>query len=168
MKSKWQLNIVVYCAVVPEQPRDLRGEAMSSTTIQLEWTAPHTVGSDPVTSYELYYNDSTRRQNVHLTISAPVNSYLLEDLSPNSVYHIRILATTSHGEGPTTAAISVHTKEDGELMTTYQPHFEVVFSSSPTVILSTLVHIRQPRHFRIAIFTAGCASINCTATQYRC
>jgi len=101
---------------VPEQPRDLRGEAVSATAIQLEWSAPHTVGSDPVTSYELYYNDSTRRQNVHLTISPPVNSYLLEDLSPSSVYHIRVSATTSHGEGPTTAAISVHTEEAGEFV----------------------------------------------------
>jgi len=108
--------MVVCCAVVPEQPRDLRGEAMSSTAIRLEWIATQTVGSDPVTSYELYYNDSTRRQNVHLTISAPVDSYLLEDLSPNSVYHIRMSATTLHGEGPTTAAISVRTNEDGELI----------------------------------------------------
>jgi len=101
---------------VPEQPRNLRGEAVSSTSIQLEWSAPHTVGSDPVTSYELYYNDSTRRQNVHLTISPPVNSYLLEDLSPYSEYHIRLSATTSHGEGPMTAALSIRTKEAGEFV----------------------------------------------------
>jgi len=100
---------------VPEQPRDLRGEAVSPTAIQLEWSAPQTVGSDPVISYELYYNDSTRRQNVHLSISPPVDSHLLEDLSPNSVYHVRVSATTSHGEGPTTAAISVRTNEAGEL-----------------------------------------------------
>ena len=105
--------------VVPEQPRDLRGEAVSATAIQLEWTAPHTVGSDPVTSYELYYNDSTRRQNVHLTISAPVDSYLLEDLSANSVYNIRVSAATSHGEGPTTAAISVRTREAGEFVISF-------------------------------------------------
>jgi len=103
------------CCVVPEQPRNLRGEVVSSTSIQLSWSAPDTVGSEPVTSYELYYNDSLRRQNVHVTISPPVESYLLEDLSPNSVYYIRVSATTSHGEGPTTAAISVRTDEAGEL-----------------------------------------------------
>jgi len=119
--------VFVLCAVVPEQPRDLRGEAVSSTAIQLQWSAPHTIGSDPVTSYELYYNDSTRRQNVHLTISPPVDSHLLEDLSPNSVYHIRVSATTSHGEGPTTAAISVRTNEAGELMmTNFVYHIAVV------------------------------------------
>lgn len=100
---------------MPEQPRNLRGEVVSSTSIQLSWSAPDTVGSEPVTSYELYYNDSLRRQNVHVTISPPVESYLLEDLSPNSVYYIRVSATTSHGEGPTTAAISVRTDEAGEL-----------------------------------------------------
>ena len=67
---------------VPEQPRNLRGESVSATSIRLTWTAPHTVGSDPVTSYKLYYNDSTCRNNVHLTISPPVSSYLLEHLSP--------------------------------------------------------------------------------------
>jgi len=87
---------------------------VSATAIQLDWSAPHTVGSDPVTSYELYYNDSTRRQNVHLTIDPPVESYLLEDLSPYSVYQIRVSATTSHGEGPMTAALSIRTKEAGE------------------------------------------------------
>lgn len=102
------------CSTVPEQPRNLRGEAMSPSSIQLHWSAPHTLGLDPITSYELYYNDSTRRQNVHLTISPPVETYLLEDLSPDSVYHIRVSATTSHGEGPTTAAINVRTNEDGQ------------------------------------------------------
>ena len=102
---------------MPEQPRNLRGEAVSSTAIRLEWTAPHTVGSNPVTSYELYYNDSTRRQHVHLTISPPVNSYLLEDLSPNSIYNVRVSATTSHGEGPASATISIRTEEAGEFVT---------------------------------------------------
>jgi len=108
--------LAVNCVAVPEQPRDLRGEAVSSTSIRVVWSAPHTVGSDPVTSYKLYYNDSTRRQNVQLTILARVNSYLIEDLSPNTVYHIRLSATTSHGEGPMTAAVSVRTDEDGELV----------------------------------------------------
>lgn len=104
--------------LVPEQPRNLHGEAVSATAIQLEWTAPHTVNSNPVTSYELYYNDSTRRQNVHLTISPPVLSYMLEDLSPNSIYDIRLSAVTSHGEGPTTASLSVRTKEAGGFVLT--------------------------------------------------
>lgn len=113
-KYRDYLSVVCHAAV-PEQPRNLRGEAVSATSILLSWTAPHTVGSDPVTSYELYYNDSTRRQNVHLTISPPVNTYLIEDLSPNSIYHIRVSATTSQGEGPMTAAISIRTEEAGEL-----------------------------------------------------
>jgi len=109
---------MLFIVSVPEQPRNLRGEAVSATAIQLEWTAPHTVPSNPVTSYELYYNDSSRRQNVHLTISPPVNSYLLEDLSPYSMYHIRVSAKTSHGEGPMTAALNIRTEEAGEFVTT--------------------------------------------------
>jgi len=122
------MPFIIYCVIVPEQPRNLRGEAVSATAIQLEWSAPHTVASDPVTSYELYYNDSTRRQNVHLTISPPVDSYLLEDLSPYSVYHIRLSAATSHGEGPMTAALNIRTMEAGEFVIThFVYHTAVIF-----------------------------------------
>ena len=145
---------------------------MSATAIQLSWTAPHTVGSDPVTSYELFYNDSTRRQNVHVTISPPVDSFLLEDLSPDSIYQIRVSATTLHGEGPTTAAISVRTDEAGEFVVTDFVYFllhiklHIVWLGSVVVRMLDLQSTSHgfkswPPHCRVATLGKSLARAQC-------
>jgi len=87
---------------------------MSASAIQLSWDHPPGAG-DNIISYELYYNDSLQRRGVHVTISPPVDTYLLADLSPNTVYHIRLAARSLRGEGVPTATIQVRTKEHGIL-----------------------------------------------------
>jgi len=114
---------------VPEQPTNLQGEAVSPNSIQLSWDAPqerntawsgtgsqHGVGTPLVIDgYELYYNDSHFRQNVRVTISPPVNSYRLDDLTPNTVYHVRLAArSAARGEGASTPTIQVRTPDFGE------------------------------------------------------
>jgi len=69
--------------------------------------------ADNIISYELYYNDSVQRRGVHVTISPPVDTHLLEDLSPDTVYHIRLSAKSLRGEGVPTATIQVRTLEYG-------------------------------------------------------
>jgi len=103
---------------VPEQPTNLQGEAISATSIQLTWDEPRgRDGATPgvaVDSYELYYNDSHLRQNVRVTISPPVNSYRLDDLTPDTVYHIRVSArSAARGESASTPTIQVRTPEYG-------------------------------------------------------
>jgi len=103
--------------IVPEQPTNLQGEAISATSIQLTWDEPRERdGGAGVTvdSYELYYNDSHLRQNVRVTISPPVNAYRLDDLTPNTVYHIRVSArSTARGESASTPTIQVRTPDYG-------------------------------------------------------
>ncbi len=100
----------VYLSTVPEQPTNLQGEAISPNAIQLTWDPPDESG-DTIQSYELYYNDSHFKQNVRVTISPPRESYLLNDLTPNTVYHIRVGAKSERGEGPQTPTIQVRTLE---------------------------------------------------------
>ena len=100
---------------VPEQPTNLQGESNSPNSIQLTWDPPEDSG-ESIQSYELYYNDSHFRQNVRITISPPRNTYLLEDLTPNTVYHIRVAARSLRGEGASTPTIQVRTLEYGKLL----------------------------------------------------
>ena len=83
---------------VPGQPSNLQGVPVSANAIQLSWDHPPGRG-DNIISYELYYNDSMQRRGVHVTISPPVDTYLLEDLTPDTVYHIRLSAKSLRGEG---------------------------------------------------------------------
>ncbi len=103
---------IAYCFSVPEQPSNLQGEAVSPNAIQLTWDPPEDSG-ESIQSYELYYNDSHFRQNVRITISPPRNTYLLEDLTPNTVYHIRVSAKSTRGEGAPTPTIQERTLEYG-------------------------------------------------------
>jgi len=112
-----QKILLLLFITVPEQPTNLQGEPTSPNTIQLTWDAPETSPDDVIESYELYYNDSHFRQNVRVTISPPRNTYLLEDLTPDTVYHIRVAARSARGEGASTPTVQVRTIEFGELQT---------------------------------------------------
>ena len=100
-------------STVPEQPSKLKGEVLSASSVRLTWDSPETTGEN-IESFELYYNDSDFRQNVHITVVPPVNSYTLEDLTPNTVYQVKVAAKSSRGEGASTAPITVRTHEAGE------------------------------------------------------
>jgi len=81
------------------------------------WTEPvgQRSGGDRIVSYELYYNDSHFRQNVRVSISPAYTTYLLSDLTPTTVYHMRLAARTSRGEGPSTDMIQLQTHDYGQL-----------------------------------------------------
>lgn len=104
--------IIVLCGVaVPYQPLNLHAEAISPNEIVVKWDAPQE--ADSIISYELYYNDSHTRQNVSFSIHPPVSSYRLEDLTPDTVYHIQVSAKSSRGEGPRTPTVQVKTHAFG-------------------------------------------------------
>lgn len=53
-------------------------------------------------------------QNVHITVSPPRNSYLLEDLSPFTLYAVSVTAKATHGESGRSSPITIHTMEAGQ------------------------------------------------------
>lgn len=95
---------------VPEQPTNLQGEAISPNSITLSWDPPEDSGHS-IESYDLYYNDSHFHQRLQVTIKPPRNTYLLSDLTPDTVYHIQVSATSLRGEGARTTIIQVRTLE---------------------------------------------------------
>ena len=96
-------------------PRNFEGQVRSANSIQLTWNEPLSEsGGDSIESYELYYNDTHFRQNVHVTISPTYTTYLLSDLTASTVYHLRLAARTSRGEGPSTDMIQLQTLDYGQ------------------------------------------------------
>ena len=68
-------------------------------------------------TYEVYYNDLELRQNVRVTVPAYQNSLLLDDLTPDTVYFIRMTARSRGGqEGPSSPLIQVKTLDTGQLL----------------------------------------------------
>lgn len=104
---------------MPGQPTNLQGVSVSASAIQLTWDAPEDAG-DNIQSYELYYNDSYSRRSIHVTISPPVNSYLLTDLTPNTVYHLRVSARSQRGEGAPTTILQLRTLEYGKFFLSFR------------------------------------------------
>ena len=130
---------------VPDAPTNLQGEATSPNSIRLTWDIPETTvqSADAVVeSYELYYNDSHQRQNVHVTVTPARTTYLLEDLTPNTVYHVRVAARSARGEGESTATIQVRTLEYGKKNSSGSPLLFFQSSSFPQLCNFVVYHRR--------------------------
>ncbi|XP_071498430.1 receptor-type tyrosine-protein phosphatase delta-like, partial [Diadema antillarum] len=94
---------------VPSQPEQFRGEAISAFQIQLSWIMRDM--ETRIIRYELYYNVSSSDEGpMHKTIS-PMTEYVLDDLRPNTLYHIRLAARSETGEGASSPVISIMTEE---------------------------------------------------------
>ncbi|XP_036361663.1 receptor-type tyrosine-protein phosphatase F isoform X7 [Octopus sinensis] len=100
---------VIFDQSVPQQPKNLQALAESANTVHVTWDRPDAM--DNIESYELYYNDSHYRQNVHISIKPPVVSYRLVDLTPDTVYHVQVSAKSLRGEGARTPTIQVRTPQ---------------------------------------------------------
>jgi netrin-G3 ligand len=93
---------------VPSQPEMFSGEAISATRIRLTWRQRETEAQ--ILYYELYYNDSKTGHDEHRSIPV-AETYILEDLKPNTVYNIRLAAKSRAGQGASTPIVSVRTEQ---------------------------------------------------------
>ncbi|XP_071850013.1 receptor-type tyrosine-protein phosphatase delta-like isoform X2 [Apostichopus japonicus] len=93
---------------VPGQPENFAGQAISATEIQLTWTMRDNV---QITRYELYYNTSSSGSEEQYRAISPSNSFILNNLSPNTLYHIRLAASSTNGVGASTSVISIRTEQ---------------------------------------------------------
>ncbi|GFN98457.1 tyrosine-protein phosphatase lar [Plakobranchus ocellatus] len=93
---------------VPYQPVNLRASLVTANSIELTWTAPEE--RDNILSYELYINDSHFRQKARLSIIPPVTKYRLTNLTPDTVYNIKVAAKSARGEGPPSKTVQAQTK----------------------------------------------------------
>lgn len=109
--------LLLHTVTVPEAPpQNVTAEAVSPTSIQVQWQPPM---SDRSNGQIIYYKvmaaesgmsdseaDSFRVENV--------TAYTLEGLRRWTEYKIWVLAGTSVGDGPSSFPLTVRTREDGK------------------------------------------------------
>ncbi|KAF2354314.1 PTP type protein phosphatase [Trinorchestia longiramus] len=92
---------------VPSQPSDLKPSSVTATSIAVSWTRPSHQGEN-IINYELYW--SLQKKYEQRTIPDG-ESYVLQDLTPNTVYSVWLAAKSQRGEGAETDKISVRTEQ---------------------------------------------------------
>ena len=88
----------------PGQPRNIKAKVLSPKKIKVSWLPPTDSAN---ISYNVYFNDSSVMEH-------PNNNYVLEDLIPDTVYHIQVSATSNGGEGEKSTIIDVKTSPLGK------------------------------------------------------
>ncbi|CAL4124379.1 unnamed protein product, partial [Meganyctiphanes norvegica] len=99
---------------VPSQPTNLQPVHVTATEMELRWTRPSYQGEN-IISYELYWNMTCTGLRFYIKSKNKTipegESYTLGDLHPNCLYNFWLAGKSQHGEGPTTAPISVYTEQ---------------------------------------------------------
>ncbi|TRZ02636.1 hypothetical protein DNTS_000622 [Danionella cerebrum] len=97
-------------------PQEVRLISLSSTSIQVSWTAPPFASRHGnIVSYSLAYQaesgDDQERHEVQ-NISSQTYRYILEDLEKWTQYLVWVKAHTDVGPGPESSSMRIRTKED--------------------------------------------------------
>ncbi|RUS75353.1 hypothetical protein EGW08_016875 [Elysia chlorotica] len=94
---------------VPYQPMNLRAVAETPNSILLTWDPPEE--KEIIKSYEVYVNETHFRSNGRVSISPPVTVYRMTNLTPDTVYNIKVSAKSARGEGPPSKTVQAHTQQ---------------------------------------------------------
>ncbi|CAH8647880.1 unnamed protein product [Schistosoma intercalatum] len=96
---------------IPSQPREFTGLSFNPKEIHLNWISPNLPGKISLQDYLLKYRiavdmniDKSKQQQqqqqpMEVKLSADLTEYLMENLIPNSTYHISLAARTKYGTG---------------------------------------------------------------------
>jgi len=75
--------------------------------VTLEWGAPVSSGSSPVTSYEVYRFTSSTAATLIATVAAPTTTYVDSNVTPGVTYSYYVEATNAFGTGPPSNVVSI-------------------------------------------------------------
>ncbi|KAG8188904.1 hypothetical protein JTE90_014959 [Oedothorax gibbosus] len=115
-------------------PRNVQARPLSSSTVVIQWDPPKEPNGQ-VTGYKVYY---TTRPNLPTSAwnTQPVDNNQLttiSELTPQTIYTIRIQAFTSRGPGPHSAPVQVKTQQG---VPSQPSNLRVLATSSTTVHVS--------------------------------
>lgn len=91
-------------------------------TINVSWEPPSQT-RNPVKEYWVYYNDTYLKQENKAVVPGTQNRYQLQDLTPNTVYTIKVSALSEKGEGAATRIIQAMTQDFGMYFLSYPVYF---------------------------------------------
>ncbi|XP_022829884.1 tyrosine-protein phosphatase Lar isoform X5 [Spodoptera litura] len=93
-------------------PRNVQVRPLSSSTMVIQWDEPETPNGQ-VTGYKIYYttDPSQSMQSWHSQMMDNSHLTTISELTPHTVYTIRVQAFTSVGPGPMSAPVQVKTQQ---------------------------------------------------------
>ncbi|XP_028163729.1 tyrosine-protein phosphatase Lar isoform X1 [Ostrinia furnacalis] len=93
-------------------PRNVQVRPLSSSTMVIQWDEPETPNGQ-VTGYKIYYTTDPSQPLPSWQSQMMDNSHLttISELTPHTVYTIRVQAFTSVGPGPISAPVQVKTQQ---------------------------------------------------------
>ncbi|XP_017884553.1 tyrosine-protein phosphatase Lar isoform X9 [Ceratina calcarata] len=93
-------------------PRKVQARPLSSTTMVIQWDEPETPNGQ-VTGYKVYYTTDQNQPMASWEHQMVDNSQLttISELTPHTIYTIRVQALTSVGPGPLSTPIQIKTQQ---------------------------------------------------------
>ncbi|XP_074033779.1 tyrosine-protein phosphatase Lar isoform X2 [Leptinotarsa decemlineata] len=93
-------------------PRNVQVRPLSSSTMVIQWDEPETPNGQ-VTGYKVYYTTNAQQPMAQWESQVVDNNQLttISELTPHTIYTIRVQAYTSVGPGPLSAPVHVKTQQ---------------------------------------------------------
>ncbi|XP_053987355.1 tyrosine-protein phosphatase Lar isoform X5 [Hylaeus volcanicus] len=93
-------------------PRKLQARPLSSSTMVIQWDEPETPNGQ-VTGYKVYYTKDSNQPMASWEYQMVDNNELttISDLTPHTIYTIRVQALTSVGPGPLSLPVQIKTQQ---------------------------------------------------------
>ncbi|XP_056019779.1 receptor-type tyrosine-protein phosphatase F-like isoform X15 [Ostrea edulis] len=104
-----QLITVITNEGIPSQPRNIYATVTGPNTIDVSWDPPSQT-RNVVSQYWVYYNDTYLKQGNKAVVKGTETKYQLQDLTPDTVYTIKVSALSEKGEGAATRIIQAKTQ----------------------------------------------------------
>ncbi|XP_037620586.1 protein tyrosine phosphatase receptor type Db isoform X16 [Sebastes umbrosus] len=124
-------------------PENIISEEASATSLRLEWkSVPLIEQNGRITKYSVLYKDINSRGNAsEVVVPAPGSSVLLEGLSADTVYEVRLCAFTAVGPGPFSPGVQFRTQRLDQVFAT---NFRVKAAMKNSVLLSWEIRDKNP------------------------
>uniref|UniRef100_A0A669EIV3 Receptor-type tyrosine-protein phosphatase delta n=1 Tax=Oreochromis niloticus TaxID=8128 RepID=A0A669EIV3_ORENI len=124
-------------------PENIISEEASATSLRLAWkTVPLIEQNGKILKYSVLYKDINSRGNAtEVVVPTQRSSVLLEGLSADTVYDVRVCAFTAVGPGPYSPSVQFRTQRLDQVFAT---NFRVKASMKNSVLLSWEIRDKNP------------------------
>uniref|UniRef100_A0AAQ5XYL6 Receptor-type tyrosine-protein phosphatase delta n=1 Tax=Amphiprion ocellaris TaxID=80972 RepID=A0AAQ5XYL6_AMPOC len=124
-------------------PENIISEEASANSLWLAWKlVPLIEQNGKITKYSVLYKDINSRGNAsEVVVPTPKSSVLLEGLSADTVYDVRVCAFTAVGPGPYSPSVQFRTQRLDQVFAT---NFRVKAAMKNSVLLSWEIRDKNP------------------------
>ncbi|XP_053713426.1 receptor-type tyrosine-protein phosphatase delta-like isoform X22 [Synchiropus splendidus] len=124
-------------------PENIISEGSSANSIQLAWkSVPLIEQNGKILKYSVLFKDINSRGNAsEVVVPTPESSVLLDGLSADTVYDVRVCAFTAVGPGPYSPGVQIRTQRLDQVFAT---NFRVKAAMKNSILLSWEIRDKNP------------------------